>query len=217
MADISVSLLSANFSCLSEEVKKVESAGIKYLHIDVMDGSFVPNITIGPMVIKSLRKQSSSIFDVHLMIENPDKYIEAFKDAGADIITVHYEACVHLHRTIQLIRKVNAQPGIAINPGTSPELLKYILPDIDLVLVMSVNPGFGGQVFIPGAIEKIKVVKKMIEQEKSKAIIEVDGGVNLSTIKSVVNAGAELLVAGAAVFQNGDPLKSINDLNNEMN
>ncbi|MBI4651342.1 ribulose-phosphate 3-epimerase [Candidatus Desantisbacteria bacterium] len=216
MAEIAPSLLSADFSSLYEEVKKVESAGIKYLHFDIMDGHFVPNLTIGAMVVKSLRKKSSAIFDVHLMIENPDNYIEIFKDAGADIITVHQEACVHLHRTIQLIKNTKAIAGVAINPATSIELLEYILPEIDLILVMSVNPGFGGQKFIHTALVKIRALKTLINRKKLNIKIEVDGGINLETIKSVVGAGADLMVAGAAAFQNGDPQKAIQALYAEI-
>ncbi len=217
MKEISASLLSADFACLSEQVKKVESAGIKYLHFDIMDGHFVPNITMGPMVVKSLRNTSSSIFDVHLMINNPDKYIEIFKEAGADIITVHYEASVHLHRTIQLIKKVKALAGVSINPATSLELLEYILPEIDLVLIMSVNPGFGGQEFIETSLDKIKALRKIINKKKYNIKIEVDGGINLKTIKKTADAGADILVAGAAVYQNGDPVKAVKELMSKIN
>lgn len=198
---IAPSILSADFSKLGEDVLAVEAAGADWIHVDVMDGHFVPNISIGIPVVKSLRKVTKLPFDVHLMIENPDRYIESFAEAGADIITVHQEACVHLHRTVQLIRKCGAKAGVALNPATSEETLRYILPDVDMVLLMSVNPGFGGQSYIHSVTGKIAAVRKMCkEMGLDNMDIEVDGGVDSKTFREVRNAGANVLVAGSAVY-----------------
>lgn len=198
------SVLSADFANLLESCKKVEKAGCEYLHLDVMDGHFVPNITFGAPIIKSLRKDINMIFDAHLMISDPDKFIPDLVDAGCDIITVHQETCIHLHRTIQNIKSYNIKAGVVLNPATPVNTIKHILPDIDMVLLMSVNPGFGGQKFIPEVLEKVKELKKMINERNLDVIIEVDGGVNSKNIGELVKAGADVLVAGSAIFNNED-------------
>lgn len=194
------STLSANFATLLEDCKKVENAGCEYLHLDVMDGHFVPNITFGPAIIKSLRKDIDMVFDAHLMITDPDNFIPALADAGCDIITVHQEACIHLHRTIQNIKSHGMKAGVVLNPATPINTIKHVLGDIDMVLLMSVNPGFGGQKFIPETIEKIKELKALIEEKNLNVLIEVDGGVKTNNIKEIVDAGADVLVAGSAIF-----------------
>lgn len=208
MIKIAPSILSADFSKLHEEIKKVEEAGADYLHIDVMDGHFVPNITIGAPVVKAIRKHSNLTFDVHLMIENPDFYIGDFAEAGADIITVHAEACRHLNRTIQNIKSYGKKVGVALNPATPLNVLDYSLEYIDMVLIMTVNPGFGGQKFIPNMIEKIKNQKTMICSRGLNIDIEVDGGIKLDNYKQVVEAGANILVAGSAIFESDDIKKT---------
>ncbi len=198
MKDIKIapSILSADFSKLGEEVISIDKAGADWVHIDVMDGIFVPNITFGPPVIKSIRNKTKLPFDVHLMITQPERYIEDFVKAGADLIVVHAESTIHLHRVIQQIKSYGVKAGVSLNPSTSPEVLKYIINDIDLVLVMSVNPGFGGQSFIESSIDKIKEIRKMSETID----IEVDGGINDKTIKKCIEAGANVFVAGSYVF-----------------
>lgn len=193
---IAPSILSADFSRLGEEVVAVEKAGADYLHIDVMDGMFVPNITLGAPVIKSIRGISNLVFDVHLMIENPERYIEDFVKAGADIIVVHVEATKHLHRVVQLIKSYGVKVGVSLNPATPVETLKYIIDDLDMVLVMSVNPGFGGQKFIPSSLKKIKEIREL----NSNIDIEVDGGITDETIKECIEAGANIFVAGSYIF-----------------
>ena len=190
MIKLAPSILSADFARLLEDVKKVEKAGCEYLHIDVMDGHFVPNITLGPAIVKSLRKDVNMVFDAHLMIENPDNYIKEFADAGCDIIVVHQEACTHLHRTIQNIKSHGIKAGVALNPATPIETIKYVLQDVDMVLLMSVNPGFGGQSYIPVVTKKIKELRALIDEMGLDIDIEVDGGVKPSKISEVVNAGA---------------------------
>ena len=180
-----------------------------WYHLDVMDGRFVPNISFGPMLVEFFRKATTKICDVHLMIEEPEKYAEAFKKAGADILTVHYEACTHLHRNIQQIKSLGMKAGVAINPHTNVELLGTVLKDIDLVCIMSVNPGFGGQSFIPNTINKIKALRQMINDLKCSAKIEIDGGVTLENAKEIVQAGADVLVAGNTVFKSADPADTI--------
>ncbi|MBI5193470.1 MAG: ribulose-phosphate 3-epimerase [Nitrospirae bacterium] len=209
---IAPSILSADFSRLGEELKSIEDAGADYVHIDVMDGHFVPNITIGPFVVEAVRKATSLPLDVHLMIEQPDKYIAEFADAGADIITVHVEACPHLHRTIQVIKERGKRAGVSLNPGTSPESLRYVLNDIDLLLVMSVNPGFSGQKFIPSAINKIKEIREMMNKAGADFIIEVDGGIKLDNIGEVSSAGADMFVSGSGVFGTKDYKKTIAEM-----
>jgi len=200
MVKIAPSILSADFAKLGEEIKDVEQGGAEYIHVDVMDGHFVPNITIGPLIVEAIRPVTDLPLDVHLMIENPDQYIPAFAKAGADIITVHQEACPHLHRTIQLIRSHGVKPGVVLNPGTAAELVKGILPDVDMVLVMTVNPGFGGQSFIHSAAEKIKQLAEWRKEMGLDFEIEVDGGVNTETAKICTDFGADVLVAGSAVY-----------------
>ena len=200
MLELSPSLLSADFTNLKSDIEVLDKNGVKYLHLDVMDGMFVPNISFGPMIIKQLRPLTDMVFDVHLMIEDPDRYIQNFKDAGADILTVHYEACKHLHRTISYIKSLGMKAGVSLNPATNIDVLDYVLEDLDLVLIMSVNPGFGGQSFIPSALDKIKNLKKKIEERNLNVIIEVDGGVKTTNVKDVIEAGAELIVSGSDIF-----------------
>ena len=200
MLELSPSLLSADFTDLKSEIEVLDKNGVKYLHLDVMDGMFVPNISFGPMIIKQLRPLTNMVFDVHLMIEDPDRYVQNFKDAGADILTVHYEACKHLHRTISYIKSLGMKAGVSLNPATNIDVLDYVLEDLDLVLIMSVNPGFGGQSFIPSAIDKIKNLKEKIIKRNLNVIVEVDGGVKTTNVKDVIEAGADLIVSGSDVF-----------------
>jgi len=209
---IAPSILSADGGRLAEEIKAVEKAGANWIHVDVMDGHFVPNITMGPGLVGALRKATSLPFDVHLMIKNPDIYIEAFANAGADYITVHVEAAKHLHRTIELIKKTGRKAGVSLNPATPLVSIEEILPDIDLLLIMSVNPGFGGQKFIESSLAKIRRASDMIARLPKKPLLEVDGGVNLQNIASIAQAGADVLVAGAAVFGAGDYTQTIGAL-----
>ncbi|SCG83504.1 ribulose-phosphate 3-epimerase [Proteiniborus sp. DW1] len=204
MIKIAPSILSADFSKLEEQIKLVEEGGADFIHLDVMDGHFVPNITFGAPVIKMLRKVTKVPFDVHLMIEKPDQYIKDFVDAGADIITVHQEACVHLHRTVQYIKSFGIKAGVALNPSTSLESIRYILDEIDMVLIMTVNPGFGGQFFISQMKDKIIDLKKMIEDSKLNIDIQVDGGIKLDNIKEIESYGANIFVAGSAIFNSED-------------
>ena len=199
MVKLAPSILSADFSNLLNDVKQVENAGVEFLHIDIMDGHFVPNISFGPIVMNALKGKTDLIFDVHLMIENPDFYIKDFVDAGADIITVHSEATVHLHRTVQNIKSYGIKAGVSINPATSLSSIEEILDYVDMVLIMSVNPGFGGQAFIESMYDKISRLKKMIGTRNID--IEVDGGINTSNVKKVVDAGANVIVAGSAIFK----------------
>ncbi len=211
MVKLAPSILSADFSKLLEDVKKVEEAGVEYLHIDIMDGHFVPNISFGPIVMKSLKGKTDLVMDVHLMIENPDQYIESFVDAGADIIVVHEEACRHLHRTIQNIKSHGVKAGVSLNPATSLSTIEEILPELDMVLIMSVNPGFGGQSFIEASVDKIKRLKKMIDDRGLEIDIQVDGGIKATNVRTVVDAGANVIVAGSAIFAQPDVHKAVAD------
>lgn len=210
---VSPSVLSADFANLERDTKMLNGSKAEWIHIDIMDGQFVPNISFGLPVLKAISKHATKVIDVHLMIATPDDYLENFKDAGADILTVHYEACPHLHRTIQRIKDLGMKAGVALNPHTPVHLLTDIIQDLDLVLIMSVNPGFGGQKFIPHAIEKVKELKALITAKKSSALIEIDGGVNLDTGKLLVDAGADALVAGSFVFGSDNPVETIAKLN----
>lgn len=198
MKILSPSIMTADFTNLGKEIDEIRDAGVKYLHLDVMDGNFVPNISFGPKVISDLRKKYDFIFDAHLMVNEPENLIEAFADAGCDIITIHPESTIHVHRQIQLIKSLGKKAGVSLNPGTMVEEIEYLLDDIDLVLIMSVNPGFGGQSFIPSILDKITKTKKLIGDRD--IILEVDGGIKLNNVKEVIDTGADAVVVGSAIF-----------------
>jgi len=204
MKKIAPSILSADFARLGEEIRAVESAGADYIHVDVMDGHFVPNITIGPPVVAALRKETKLPFDVHLMIENADRYIPAFAEAGADLIVVHAEASIHLHRSVQLIKSLGKKAGVSLNPATPLHCLDHIIEELDLVLIMTVNPGFGGQTFIESCIPKIHSLRALLDRRGLETELEVDGGVTVDNIARISHAGADVFVAGNAVFRSGD-------------
>lgn len=208
---LSPSVLSADFTKLGEQIKLLETAGADYIHLDVMDGQFVPNISFGIPVIEAIRKVTDKPLDVHLMIEEPIRYLQEFRDAGADILTVHVEACTHLHRTISRIREMDMKAGVALNPTSSVNVLNYIFDDIDLALIMSVDPGFAGQAFIPAMLDKVKRIRKIADDKGLKKLdIEVDGGITLNNVAAVVDAGANVIVAGSAIFQ-GDAEANIKE------
>ena len=203
MLCLAPSILSADFGNLARDVKIADEAGAEYIHFDVMDGHFVPPITVGADVLKAVRNVTDKVLDVHLMVENPETMIKSFADAGADIITVHAEACTHLDRVINMIKEQNVMAGVALNPATSVDTLRYILPELDMVLIMSVNPGYGGQSFIPYTFDKLADLTRLINEKHLKADVEVDGGIKLSNVSDIIDAGANIIVAGSAVF-NGD-------------
>jgi len=212
MPIISPSMLSCDFANIQRDVEMINRSQADWFHIDVMDGVFVPNISFGLPVLAAMKRHATKPMDVHLMIQNPDLYIQDFKDAGADMLTVHYEACTHLHRTIQVIKQEGMKAGVALNPHTSIELLEDVIEELDLVLIMSVNPGFGGQKFIKNALYKVEQLKHLINRRGSQALIEVDGGVNLETGAELLKAGADALVAGSFVFNSANPEQTIADL-----
>ena len=209
MKYIAPSILSADFSKLGDEIKSVEEAGADWIHVDVMDGHFVPNITIGPLVVEATRRVTSLPIDVHLMIENPDRYIKDFAKAGADLISVQVEACVHLNRTIQMIKESGLRAGVVLNPSTPLSSIEWIIEEVDFIMIMSVNPGFGGQNFIPNSLDKVGALRKMIRDRGLAALIEIDGGVNEKTIKNISDAGVDVFVAGSAIFKSPDYKKTI--------
>lgn len=212
MIKIAPSLLAADFTCLGEQVALVEAGGADYLHLDIMDGAFVPNISYGADIVGALRSHSQMVFDVHLMIEKPDRYLENFVVAGADILCVHAEACTHLHRTVQKIKDLGVKAAVALNPATPLCVLEEILPELDMVLLMSVNPGFGGQKFIPGTLKKISRLRQWISEENLETDIQVDGGITLANTEDVVLAGANVLVSGSGIFKAEDIKKRVNEM-----
>jgi ribulose-phosphate 3-epimerase len=212
MPIISPSMLSCDFANIQRDVEMINASEADWFHIDVMDGVFVPNISFGFPVLEAMKKHATKPMDVHLMIENPSEYVSAFKKSGADMLTVHYEACTHLHRTIQQIKSEGMKAGVALNPHTSIELLEDVIEELDLVLIMSVNPGFGGQKFIKNALNKVENLKNLIHRKGSHALVEVDGGVNLETGKELILAGADALVAGSFVFNSDNPTETISRL-----
>lgn len=216
MKKLAPSILSADFSRLGDEIKAVEEAGADYIHIDVMDGHFVPNITIGPLVVEAIKNVTKLPLDVHLMISNPDKYIKDFIKAGSSILSVHAETCPHLQRTINHIRELGIKPAAVLNPSTSLSTLEYILEEVDMVLLMTVNPGFGGQKFISSMIPKIKKLRKLIDEKHLPVELEVDGGINLDNISKVVKAGADVIVAGSAVFKSKDCKETVMQLKKKL-
>ncbi|SFA41961.1 ribulose-phosphate 3-epimerase [Parageobacillus thermantarcticus] len=215
MVKIAPSILSANFARLAEEIRDVERGGADYIHVDVMDGHFVPNITIGPLIVEAIRPVTKLPLDVHLMIEEPDRYIPVFAKAGADYLSVHVEACPHLHRTIHLIKEHGVKAGVVLNPHTPVEMIQHMLDDVDLVLLMTVNPGFGGQKFIPSVLPKIRQVAQLVKEKGRFVEIEVDGGINAETARLCIEAGANVLVAGSAIYNERDRAAAIRAIRGE--
>jgi ribulose-phosphate 3-epimerase len=215
MVKIAPSILSADFARLAEEIRDVEQGGADYIHVDVMDGHFVPNITIGPLIVEAIRPVTKLPLDVHLMIEQPDRYIPAFAKAGADYLSVHVEACPHLHRTIHLIKEHGVKAGVVLNPHTPVEMIQHIIDDVDLVLLMTVNPGFGGQKFIPSVLPKIRQVAQLVKERGRFVEIEVDGGINAETARLCMEAGANVLVAGSAIYNERDRAAAIRAIRGE--
>jgi ribulose-phosphate 3-epimerase len=213
---IAPSILSADFSRLGDELKAVEDAGADWIHVDVMDGHFVPNITMGPLVVNAVRRVTSLPIDVHLMIENPDRFVREFAEAGASLISVQVEACVHLNRVLRMITDAGARAGVVLNPSTPLSSIDWVLEYVDFVLIMSVNPGFGGQTFIPNSIARIRTLRKMIQGKNLSTLIEIDGGVNEETIHEISNAGADVFVAGSAIFKSPDYKKAIDSLRRKI-
>ena len=213
---IAPSILSADFARLGEEVSAVAKAGADWIHVDVMDGHFVPNITMGPLIVEAVRRITTLPIDVHLMIESPDRYVADFAKAGADYISVQVEACIHLNRTIQHIRETGARPGVVLNPSTPLETILWVLEDVAFVLIMSVNPGFGGQTFIPNSLDKIRALRKMIDDRGLATLIQIDGGVNQKNIKTISQAGADVFVAGSAIYGTADYRKAIDEFRRQL-
>jgi len=216
MKFIAPSILSADFSRLGEEVKAVEAAGADWIHADIMDGHFVPNITFGPMIVEAVRRITSLPIDVHLMIENPEDYVKAFAEAGAEYISVQVESCVHLNRSVQMIREYGAKPGVVLNPSTPLQSVDWILEYVDYVLVMSVNPGFGGQAFIANSLDKIRELRRMIRAKNLSILVEIDGGVNEKTISAIADAGVDIFVAGSAIFGSRNYKDTIDDFRKKI-
>jgi ribulose-phosphate 3-epimerase len=216
MGIIATSILSADFTKLGQELTNIEKAGADWIHIDVMDGQFVPNITYGPIIVEACSRASNLILDVHLMIETPDPIIPEFVKAGANYICVHQEACTHLHRSLQLIKSFNIKAGVALNPATPISSIEWVIDELDFILIMSVNPGFGGQKFIKSTVDKIRELSRLLKEKNSNAIIQVDGGINSQTIKSVSDAGAASFVAGSAIFNTDDYKEAIKNLRQNM-
>ncbi len=216
MKKLAPSILSADFTRLGDEIKTVEEAGVDYIHIDVMDGHFVPNITIGPLVVEAIKNVTNLPLDVHLMISNPDRYIKDFIKAGSNLLSVHAETCPHLQRTVNQIRELGVKPAAVLNPSTSLSTLEYILEEVDMVLLMTVNPGFGGQKFISSMIPKIKKLRKLIDEKHLSVELEVDGGINLDNISQVAKAGADVIVAGSAVFKSADCKETVRSMKKKL-